>query len=81
MKLEDIKPKRLTAKTVCNEIKKRFGYEVELVNGNGYFYFVEPDHLHRLDRWSTTSVYVNSLNQMDLEGWMGSFENLLKDNE
>lgn len=73
-------PKRLTAKKVAAEIYKHFGYEVELINGNGYFYFVEPDHLHRLDNWETTSVYVNSLNQMSLDQWLADFKAMIEHN-
>jgi hypothetical protein len=79
VKLDEI-AKSVSAKMIAKEIKKRFGYDVELINGHGYFYFIEPDELHRLDSWETTSVMVNSLRQLDLEQWMNEFKSLMDDN-
>lgn len=56
---------RLTVKMVNKAIADR-GHSEELVKGNGYWYFAEGNaHL-----WPATSVYVYSLNDLTLEGWL-----------
>lgn len=72
--------RKITAKTVEKEIKKQFGYDVNLINGRGYFYFIDDDG-NSLDSWSTTSVMVNSLNQLSLEQWVEEFKWLMNDNK
>lgn len=51
--------------TVNTEIAKR-GISAELVKGEGYFYFI-GDAVEHAD---TSSVYVNSLNELSLDRWM-----------
>ena len=72
--------RKITAKTVEKEIKKQFGYDVNIINGRGYFYFIDDDG-NSLDSWSTTSVMVNSLNQLSLEQWVEEFKWLMNDNK
>ncbi len=72
----------VTSKRIEQEIKKRFGYDVKLHKGQGYFYFDDPDDKPgRVSKWYSTSVYVNSLNQLTLEQWLHDFQGLMEDNE
>ena len=64
----------ITIKQINKEITK-LGYNAELVKGEGYFYFVGDDVLLCF----TTSVYVNSVNQLTLEQWIESCEDLVKE--
>lgn len=72
----------LTTKAIAREIKRRFGYDVELVKGRGYLYFADaPNSPYRLSYWDTTSVMVNSLNQLTFDQWLDSFEILMDANQ
>lgn len=73
--------KRLTSKAIERAIKEKFGYDVILVRGDGYFWFTEEDDSHRMDMWESTSVMVYRLNQLTLDQWLVEFEYLLKHNE
>lgn len=61
----------LTLRKVNKELAP-FG--VELVKGDGYFYFEGEV----VDNKSYTSVYVFRLNQLTLEQWLEEFQNILK---
>lgn len=56
----------LTLEKVNNEIRAATSQYIELVKGEGYFYFVYDDG----KRYSTASVYINILNQFTLEDWI-----------
>lgn len=56
----------LTLEKVNNEIRATTSQYIELVKGEGYFYFVYDDG----KRYSTASVYINILNQFTLEDWL-----------
>ena len=50
-----------------NDALEAAGFEgVELVRGNGYFYFSGGDTW----RWTTTAVYTNRLTGMTVEEWV-----------
>ena len=50
-----------------NEALAAAGFRgVELVRGNGYFYFSGGD----ADRWHTTAVYTDRLTGMTVEQWV-----------
>lgn len=61
----------LTIKKVNNEIQAETSQYVELVKGQGYFYFIFDDG----KRYSTASVYVNSINQLTLSSWLYEAKN------
>jgi hypothetical protein len=70
---------KLTNRTVESAIKKKFGLDVKLRKGNGYYYFDDPDDAEmRVIKWPETSVYVNSLNQLTLDQWLHDFEHLMQ---
>jgi hypothetical protein len=56
----------LTISKVNNEIRAITSQYIELVKGEGYYYFVYDNG----SRYSTASVYVNTLNQLPLETWL-----------
>ncbi len=56
----------LTIKKFNNELRAITSQYIELVNGQGYYYFVYDDGR----RYSTASVYVNTLNQLSLDTWL-----------
>src|SRR6185437_2550727 len=69
----------LTTRAIEKAIKKKFGLDVKLRKGNGYFYFDDPDDAEmRVIMWPEASVYVNSVNQLTLEQWLHDFEHLMK---
>ncbi len=70
--LTDTASSVLTAALVQRAIKQKFGDEVELVKGKGYFYFVTKGS----ENWSSTSVYVNSINQLSLFQWLNAYQEL-----
>jgi hypothetical protein len=61
---------------ISKEIKRRFNLDITLIKGEGYYYFV-ADNSPVLDKCKTTSVMVNSLNQLSLESWLADFESLI----
>ena len=67
----------ITMKKVNDVIKSETSQYIDLHKGEGYFYFVYDDG----KRYSTASVYVNSLNQLALTSWIYEakvFHNMLK---
>jgi hypothetical protein len=74
---------RITRRKIEQEILNRFGLTVELVKGNGYYYF-STDHdesAEVLYQLPTTSVYTMFLNggNITIEWWVGYFEDFLID--
>lgn len=63
----------LTLNKVNKEIKKIVP-DVELVKGDGYFYFVGKS----VELNYSTSVMVNSLNQLTLDQWLIELTDLLQ---
>jgi exopolyphosphatase/pppGpp-phosphohydrolase len=57
---------RLTMKKVNAAIKAAGGGSVELVKGDGYFYFAGGES----EEWNSTGVYVYTLNELTLERWV-----------
>lgn len=64
----------LTTKQVVKAIKAKFGVDVAMYKGDGYYYF-EGDCV---DGCQSTSVYVNTLNQLSLEHWLHDFSFMLE---
>ena len=63
---------RVTLKSVAAHIARKRGVTVELVRGNGYFYFVGDV----CDTWQTTSVLTNLLTVLTLDEWLAEFDQL-----
>lgn len=61
----------LTLRKVNDAVRAETSQYVELVKGDGYFYFVYDDG----KRYSTASVCVNSLNQLPLTSWLYEAKN------
>lgn len=61
----------LTLKKVNREFENR-GIDERLVKGHGYFYFEGGES----EKWYTSSVMVNTLNQLTLDGWIKEWESL-----
>jgi len=70
----------LTNRTVEKAIKQKFGMDVRLYKGNGYYYFADPDDQEEIvvGHWPESSVYVYRLNQMRLDQWLAEFERLME---
>lgn len=56
--------------TTINNLAKEFN--MELVKGEGYFYWVtiDPDQIPNLNMLDTTSVYVYKLNDLPFTEWV-----------
>ena len=66
---------RLALKTINKEIQKHFP-QLELVKGEGYFYFISDDvDIYGLD---STSIYCYKLNDLSLNSWISEAENVDK---
>lgn len=66
---------KATLKKLNREIAKRWpDLDIEIVKGNGYFYFNGDDGFDNVQ-----SIYVNALNQMDFEKWMETIEWAIND--
>lgn len=59
----------LTLKAVNREIHK-FYPQVDLFKGDGYFYLWPRAGFTGLDWAKTTSIMVNRINDMGIDGWM-----------
>lgn len=64
----------LTTKQVVKAIKEKFGVDVKMYKGNGYYYFDGKC----VDGCFSTSVFVNTLNQLTLEQWLYEVGNMIK---
>jgi len=72
--------KRLTLKTVSKAVSEAVGFELELVQGNGYLYFAGTDNTPSdLDPsgWYSSSVAVCRLNHLPLERWIQEAKDLI----
>lgn len=58
-----------------NTTLERIGAQERLVRGNGYFYFQGGDS----ESWYSSSVMVNTLNQLTIEQWILERNNLAND--
>ncbi|AUZ95310.1 hypothetical protein FDI40_gp551 [Agrobacterium phage Atu_ph07] len=56
------------AKTVVNKITVPSTAKLELVKGEGYWYFVYDDVIN--NKYDTHSEYVFYLNSLDLDNWV-----------
>lgn len=73
---------RLTRSSIEKEILKKTGIDCRMFKGNGYFYFVSLGKAPTLlDFAQETSVYVSTIGNMDVAGWVYVFEGLIKDAE
>ena len=73
---------KATRKNVAAAILAKHGHKVELVKGNGYFYFASDEADYRLAPITYahgTSVYVNGLWCFDVDRWVSEYEELIKD--
>jgi hypothetical protein len=73
---------KATKKNVAAAIFEKHGHKVELVKGNGYFYFSSDEADYRLAPITYahgTSVYVNGLWCFDVERWVSEYETLIED--
>jgi hypothetical protein len=61
--------------TVNKALAARGHANVELVRGDGYFYFIGED----ADQFYTSSVYVYRLNQLTLDQWIADYEDKLSE--
>lgn len=72
---------KATRKNVAAAIEKKLGHKVELVKGNGYFYFTSAEEDYRLAPITYAhgvSVYTNGLWTFDVDRWVGEYEDLIK---
>jgi hypothetical protein len=72
---------KATRKNVAAAIFKKLGHKVELVKGNGYFYFTSAEEDYRLAPITYAhgaSIYTNGLWTMDVERWVGEYEYLIE---
>lgn len=67
----------LTMKAVNKAIKEAGFDEIELVRGNGYFYFASTsDGMHWIDKAYSASVYVTKLNDLRLDRWISELQHI-----
>ena len=57
---------RLTINNVTKALRELYGPEVELVKGEGYFYFIDA----REDRYDTESEHIFQLGQISFDEWI-----------
>ena len=72
---------KATKKNVAAAILEKHGHKVELVKGNGYFYFAAAqDAEYRLEPITyaeTPSVCINAFCDTDVEWWIHRYEDLI----
>lgn len=66
---------RITRKAIEAHIRAERGVDVELVRGDGYFYFVGDMTF----RWRSQSVATMHLGALTLDQWLGEYDALAKD--
>lgn len=72
---------KATRKNVAAAIEKKHGHKVELVKGNGYFYFTSAEDDYRtapITYAHGASVYTNGLWTFDVDRWVGEYEYLIE---
>lgn len=75
---------KATKKNVAAAIEKKHGHKVELVKGNGYFYFTSAEDDYRLAPITYAhgvSIYTNGLWAFDVDRWVSEYEELIKNAE
>ena len=76
---------KATKKNVAAAILAKHGHKVELVKGNGYFYFAaEQDADYRIEPITyaeSPSVWINAFCDTDVEWWVLRYEYLIEDAE
>ena len=73
---------RLTRNNIAAAIFAKHGHKVELVKGNGYYYFSSAEEDYRLAPITYAhgvSVYTNGLWTMDIDRWVSAYEDLIED--
>jgi hypothetical protein len=74
---------RLTRNNIAAAIFTKHGHKVELVKGNGYYYFSSAEEDFRtapITYAHGVSVYVNGLWCFDsIERWVSAYEDLIED--
>ena len=72
---------RITRRKIEQAIADRFGLDVVMIRGNGYYYFATDDDesAEVIYRLYTTSVYTMQINggRVTLDWWLGYFEGFL----
>ena len=66
---------RITRAKVEQAIRNKYGIDVELVKGNGYWYFIPADSWV-LGCMGGTSIYTMMLGGVELNWWVEAFEDL-----
>lgn len=68
--------KKFNVRSVTKKLRS-LGYDVELVRGDGYFWFHGPDDpLDGHSESPTQSVYVSNLNAFSINEWVRQFFDL-----
>ena len=71
---------RVTRSRIAAAVKARTGLSVELVKGDGYFYFGSDDPATGLilARCDSTSVYTMTLGGVSVDWWANRFDDILE---
>lgn len=71
---------RVTANKISAAIQAKFGMDVRVFRGEGYFFFYSDDTstANRLAAWPCVSVYTYRMNDMTLAQWVEAFEALME---
>lgn len=78
---------KATKKNVAAAILEKHGHKVELVKGDGYYYFVTAESDWELAKVEPIAhadgsmVYSMWLTDYDVDGWVSNYEYLIKDVE
>ena len=76
---------RLTRNNIAKAIFEKHGHKVELIKGDGYYYFTSAEEDFRtapITYAHGSSIYVNGLWCLDsIERWVSEYENLIEDAE
>ena len=73
---------KATKKNVAAAILEKFGHKVELVKGNGYFYFAVEQganfYIEPITYAASPSVYINAFCGTTVEWWVGHYEDMIE---
>lgn len=73
---------KATKKNVAAAILKKHGHKVELVKGNGYFYFAVEQgadfYIEPITYAESPSVYINAFCGTDIDWWVGRYEDMIE---
>ena len=69
---------RVTANNIAKAVKAETGIDVELVTGDGYYWFASVGGINVLDYAPTTSVYVTRMSDFSVERWVEEFKGLIE---